>query len=42
MYKVMDQAFSLLWNMLEENSSVLDQFNRANILEKHIAQEEIR
>ena len=34
MYKVMDVAFSLLWNMLEENSAVLDQFNRSNVLEK--------
>ena len=34
MYKVMDEAFSLLWNLLEEDSSVLEQFNRANILEK--------
>ena len=34
MYKVMDEAFSLLWNLLEENSSVLDQFNRANVLDK--------
>ena len=34
MYKVMDEAFSLLWNLLEEDSSVLEQFNRANVVEK--------
>ena len=34
MYKVMDVAFSLLWNLLEENTSVLAQFNGANVLEK--------
>jgi len=34
MFKVMDEAFSLLWNLLEEDDSVLAQFNKANVLDK--------
>ena len=34
MFKVIDEAFSLLWNLLEEDSTVLEQFNKANVLDK--------
>ena len=34
MYKVIDEAFSLFWNLLEEDSKALEQFNKANVLEK--------